>query len=125
VDARCNAVRKVNSSGYISTIAGNGTSGYSGDGGPATNASLNSPFGVALNSVGDVYISDKGNNVIRKIDTSGHISTVAGNGTSGYSGDGGPATNATMQSPKGINFDSFGNMFLADAGNNVIRKVYY
>jgi sugar lactone lactonase YvrE len=119
-----NVIRKVNSSGYISTIAGNRTFGYSGDGGLAVDAQLNYPYGIAFDTVGNLYVVDNGNNVIRKIDTSGYISTVVGNGTSGYSGDGGLAINATINNPKGINFDSFGNMFLADS-NNVIRKVYY
>jgi secreted PhoX family phosphatase len=121
-----NVIRKINTSGYISTVAGNYSlgAGYSGDGGLAINAQLNSPFGIVINTVGDLYIADEGNNVIRRINSSGYISTVAGNSTFGYSGDGGLAIDATLSNPKGIAFDSFGNLFIADNKNNVVRKVY-
>lgn len=123
-DANNFVVRKVSASGIITTVAGNGTHGYSGDGGPATSASfgyLN--FDVTVDSTGNLYIADPDNNRIRKVDTSGTISTVAGNGTAGYEGDGGPATSASLYSPGGVAVDSAGNLFIADTTNNCIRKV--
>ena len=172
-------VRKVDALGMITTFAGNGTSGYSGDGGPAASAEIRGPVGFALDPGGDVFIADEGNQVVRKVDTSGTIttmagtagvvgssgdggpaisaqlgfpnglafsagdlfvsddagarvrkinpagiiSTVAGNGTQGYSGDGGPATAAQLGSPAQLSIDSKGNLFIADFTNNVIRKV--
>jgi|GEM_PF-969054 len=123
VDQGNNCIRKVDSAGNISTVAGTGTAGYSGDGGPATSAQLSYPSGLTFDSSGNMYIADKSNNRIRKVDTSGNISTVAGTGTSGYSGDGGPATSAQLNYPSGLTFDSSGNMYIADRGNNRIRKV--
>jgi uncharacterized protein (TIGR03437 family) len=118
------AVRKVNSSGTISTVAGTNVFGFSGDGGPGTSAQLNRPFGLAVDSSGNLYIADSNNYCIRKLDTSGNISTVAGSPTSiGFSGDGGPATKAKMGAPYGIAVDGAGNLYIADAGNNRIRKV--
>ena len=122
-DANNNRIRKVDTNGIITTVAGNGTSGYSGDGGVVTNASLHLPSGVAFDGSGNMYIADTGNNRIREVDTTGIITTVAGNGTSGYSGDGGVATNASLRLPYGEAFDAFGNLLLADRNNNCIRKV--
>jgi pimeloyl-ACP methyl ester carboxylesterase/sugar lactone lactonase YvrE len=118
-------IRKVTvSTGKISTVAGDGTAGYAGDGGAATSAELNGPGGLALDSAGDIYIGDFGNNRIRKVTVStGKISTVAGNGTAGYSGDGGAPNNAEMNGPSGIALDSAGNIYIADFGNNRIRFV--
>jgi hypothetical protein len=108
----------------IKTIAGNGTAGYSGDGGPATDAQMNQPTDIAVDGKGDVYIMDNTNNVIRMVNSSGIISTIAGiAGTAGYTGDGGPATSATLNSPWSIAFDGTGNLYIADVGNNVIRKI--
>ena len=118
-----NCVRLVNSSGIISTIAGMGTAGYYGDGGAATVAELQSPYGVAADIIGQIYISDQGNNIIRKVNSMGYISTLAGNDTSGFRGDGGPATAAELHSPAGICIDATGNLLIADASNNRIRKV--
>ncbi len=119
-------IRKVNTSGIISTIAGNGTQGYSGDGGLATTAELNTPVRAITDSIGNLYIDDAGNNVIREvINSSGIISTIAGNGTGGYSGDGGPATSAELFSPDGIALDKYGNVYIADFYNNRIREVVY
>jgi uncharacterized protein (TIGR03437 family) len=116
-------VRKVTPGGTISTVAGNGTAGYTGDGGLATGAQLNFPGAVAVDSNGNLYIADTGNNVIRKIGTNGKISTVAGNTTSNYSGDRGPATSAALSGPTDVAVDSSGGLYIADAGNAVIRKV--
>ena len=116
-------VRKVNNAGIISTIAGTGVIGYSGDGGPATMAQLNDPYGVSFDNAGNIYIPDNGNNRIRKIDAAGIITTVAGNGTVGYSGDGGPATSAQFYGAWHVLFDASGNMYIDDAANNCVRKV--
>ncbi|HXD91717.1 MAG TPA: T9SS type A sorting domain-containing protein [Bacteroidia bacterium] len=118
-----NVIRKVNTSGIITTIAGNGTAGYSGDGGPATAATFNEPISIAIDSLGNIYVSDDQNNAIRMINTMGIISTIAGNGTAGYIGDGGQATAAEINSPNGIAFDAFGNLFIADGNNNRIRMI--
>jgi len=123
-DAGNNVIRKVDPAGIISTFAGNGTGGYSGDGAAATDAELYEPWGVAVDDGGNVYISDAGNNVIRKVDVSGTITTFAGSGVGGYSGDGGPATSAQLLNPRwGIAFNSSGSVYIADNGNNVIRIV--
>jgi trimeric autotransporter adhesin len=122
-DANNNVVRKVTTAGTISTIAGNGTAGYTGNGGAATNAELNGPYGVVLDASGNLYIADTNNNVIRKVTTAGTISTVAGTGSSGNTGNGGPATSAKLSGPAGIAVDASGNLYIADSGNNVVRKV--
>ncbi len=118
-------VRMVDAStGLISTVAGTGTPGFSGDGGSAVAAKLNRPYGVALDAAGDLYIADRSNNRVRKLSMStGNINTVAGSGTVGFSGDGGPATNANLNRPIFVAFDGSGNMFLIDNGNNRIRSV--
>jgi len=122
-DISNNVVRKVTTAGIISTVAGNGISGYSGDGGAATAAHFSSPENIAFDAAGNMYISDNANYVIRKVTTAGIISTVAGNHTSGYSGDGGAATAAQLNLPSGIAFDAAGNLYIADFSNNVIREV--
>ena len=106
----------------ISTVAGNGVSGFSGDYGAAISAQMHGPFGVAVDSAGNLYISDSGNNVVRKVANS-VIATVAGNQTAGLSGDNGLATSAQLNAPYGITVDSAGNIYIADSANNVIRKV--
>jgi sugar lactone lactonase YvrE len=118
-------VRKVDlKSGIITTFAGTGTGGYSGDGGPATAAKLDGPYQIAVDTSGDLFIADTDNNVIREVSAAtGTISTVAGNGTEGYSGDGGPATAAELNLPNGIAVDAAGDLFIADTGNYVVRKV--
>ena len=116
-------IRKVDSSGNISTVAGTGTDGYSGDGAAATAARLNSPSGVAVDGAGNLYIADTGNSRIRKVDSSGNISTVAGTGTRGFSGDGAAATSAQLRNPQGVALDGAGNLYIADRFNHRIRKV--
>lgn len=125
-DSGASVVREtVASTGNIQTVAGDGDFGFSGDGGPATDAVLNSPGGVALDSSADIFIADSGNNVIREISaSSGIIQTVAGNGTAGYTGDGGPASAATLDQPSAIALDSAGDLLIADTANNVLREVY-
>jgi sugar lactone lactonase YvrE len=113
----------VDTNGIITTVAGNGSANYAGDGGPATNAGVSGPYGVALDGVGNLYIADTGNNRIRRVDTNGTISTVAGNGSRTYAGDGGAATNASLYSPYGVALDTTGNMYIADSSNNRIRMV--
>jgi uncharacterized repeat protein (TIGR01451 family) len=111
----------VSSSGIITTVAGNGKCCYGGDGGPATSAQLAYPTGVAVDSLGNVYIADTDNQRIRMVNTSGVIVTVAGNGSSGYSGDGGPAIGATFRYPYGVAVDAAGNVAVADQSNNAVR----
>jgi sugar lactone lactonase YvrE len=123
VDAGNHRVRKVSSAGVITTVAGNGVPGFSGDGGQAASAQLNNPHGLAMDAVGNLYIADSYNHRIRKITTTGIISTVAGNGKQGYSGDGGPAASAQLFNPNAIAVDSSGNLYIADTWNHSIRKV--
>ena len=119
-----NVVYKVDPSGQLTTVAGNGTEGFSGDGGPATNAALSGPQGVYIDSAGNIFIADSLNDRIREVDAAtGIIHTVAGNGNFGFSGDGGPATSAELHSPSGVFGDSAGNIFIADSGNERIREV--
>jgi uncharacterized protein (TIGR03437 family) len=122
-DSGNNRVREVTPSGIISTFAGNGTAGFFGDGGPAVNAQLSDAHGLTLDAAGNLYFADSGNNRVRKVTSSGIISTVAGNGTAGFSGDGGPATSAQLSSPTGLALDAAGNLYIADSGNNRVRQV--
>lgn len=123
-DSGDSLIREVTTSGIINAIAGNGSAGYSGDLGPATAAELNNPTGVRLDGAGNLYISDFAANVVRKVDVaSGMIQTIAGSGSSGYSGDGGSAMAATFQNPQNLALDASGNLYIADATNNVVRKL--
>jgi len=119
-----NAVFKVNSSGQLTTVAGNEAYGYSGDGGPATSAELADPSAVFVDGSGNIFIADIDNNRIREVvAATGNIQTVAGNGTYGFSGDGGPATSAALRDPLAVFVDGSGNIFIADGGNDRIREV--
>ncbi len=116
-------IRKVTTDGIISTIAGTGENGYSGDGGAATSAKINFPYQMQTDSQGNLYFAEADNHVIRKISIDGNISTVAGTGTKGFSGDGGAATSAQLNTPWGVVFDSSGNMYIGDCENDRVRKV--
>ncbi|MEU4040021.1 NHL repeat-containing protein [Streptomyces collinus] len=116
-------VRKVAPDGTINTVAGTGTGGYSGDGGPAFAAQLNDPTGVTVGKDGNLYIADFFNHRVRKVTPDGTISTVAGNGTKGYSGDGVPALTTTLSNPCSVDMDGSGNLYIADRGNCRVRKV--
>ena len=120
-----NRVREVNlSTGVITTIAGNGTQGFTGNNGLATAAELNNPHGVAVDSSGNVYIADSANNSVRKVDHStGLITMFAGNGTAGFTGDGGPATGAELSYPWALAMDSTGHLYIADHSNSRVRCV--
>jgi sugar lactone lactonase YvrE len=124
-DSYNNRVRKVDSNGIITTVAGNGTAGFSGDGGPATSAQLWYPLAVAVDRAGNLFIADSHNSRIRRVDTNGIITTVAGNGTFGFGGDGGPPTSAQLNYPSAVAIDSKGNLFIADSENNSIREVTF
>ncbi len=116
-------IRKITPAGIITTIAGDGTFGYSGDGGLATKASLGQPIGISVDRFGNLYIADAANNVIRLVDKAGDIRTVAGNHTGGFSGDGGPAISAELNFPQAVIADSVGNVYIADWINERVRKV--
>jgi trimeric autotransporter adhesin len=118
-----NRVRKVTRSGTISTYAGTGVTGNAGDNGPAVSAQLNAPNGIAFDTSGNLFIADTGSNTVRKVSAAGTITTVAGNGSPGYSGDNGPATAAQLYSPMGVAVDASGNLFIADTNNSVVRRV--
>jgi uncharacterized protein (TIGR03437 family) len=116
-------VFKLDQNSVLTRVAGNCRQGYSGDGGPAASAQLNQPIGIAVDGSGNLYIADAGNNLIRKVSSSGIITTVAGDGSAGLSGDGGPATSAQLDNPEGIAVDAAGNLYIADTVNAKVRKV--
>ena len=126
-DVQTNRVRKISQTGIITTVAGSGPAlnggGFSGDNGLGTNALLNAPLGIAVDSAGNLFIADYRNNRVRKVSTTGVITTVAGNGVPGLSGDGGRAVDAQLSGPAGLAIDSSNNIFISDCGNNRIRKV--
>jgi sugar lactone lactonase YvrE len=123
-DTDDDVIREINLDGIISTVAGNGNQGYGGDGGSATsaNAQLDSPTGVAVDSNGNIYIADSHNNRIREV-SGGTITTVAGTGVAGYSGDTGPATSAMLNLPTAVAIDSNNNIYIADTNNHCIREI--
>src|SRR5438477_3590106 len=116
-------LRRVDPAGMITTLAGTGVAGFSGDGSPATAAELSLPRGLGVDGMGNVLIADSNNNRVRKVDTSGTITTVAGTGVAGFSGDGGPATSAQLSFPRSIAFDHSGAMLVVDNRNNRVRRV--
>ena len=117
-------VRMIDRRGVITTVAGTGQAGYSGDGGPAVDASLNEPYGLAVDPKGNVYVADSSGDRVRMIDPQGVIITVAGTGEAGYSGDGGPATAAMLNGPAGLAIDAAGDLYISDSGNGVVRVVH-
>ncbi len=121
--ADSNCVRRVDALGTITTIAGNATYDYAGDGGPATDARFRGPHGLVLGSTGELYLADCGNYRVRRISAAGRVETVAGNGTRGFSGDGGPATAANLREAYGVALDSSGNLYIADSISAYVRKV--
>jgi RHS repeat-associated protein len=112
-----------NASPVVNIIAGNGNPGYSGDGGPATQAEIREPWGISAGPDGSIYFDDQVSCVIRRVDPTGTVTTIAGSGQRGYSGDGGPATQARLDSPRSTAVGSDGSIYIADAGNNRIRKI--
>ena len=122
-DRDASVVRKIAANGTISTVAGTGTPGFTGDGGAALSAQLNGPFGVAVDTAGNLYIADTSNEVVRKVSAGGTISTVAGTGTAGYSGDGGAARNAWLNGPESVAVDASGTLYIADTFNGRVRLV--
>jgi uncharacterized repeat protein (TIGR01451 family) len=123
VDGDNCAVRKVNTAGIINTVAGNGTCGFSGDGGPATSATFNALTGIALDAAGNLYLADAGNDRVRKVNTSGIVNTIAGNGTEDFSGDGGPATSAALFTPSDVEVNAAGIIYISDTNNERIRMI--
>ena len=122
-DTENNAVRKVDTLGTITTIAGDGHKGDSGDGGPATQARLSLPFGVAVAAYGTLVIADSGNNRVREVTTSHDILTIAGSKQGGFAGENSPAIDAQLNGPEGVAFDAHGNLFVADTGNHRVREI--
>jgi RHS repeat-associated protein len=122
-DTGNNRVRRIAPDGTISTVAGTGMAGFGGDGGPAAGAQLNGPASVFVGPDGSLYVADTGNNRVRRIAPDGSISTVAGTGTAGFSGDLGPAVQATLKAPRGVALGHDGSLFIADTGNNAVRRV--
>src|SRR5438477_300514 len=122
-DSDNNRIRRVTPSGTISTVAGTGDAGFSGDGGPALAAHLSRPFGVAVDPSGTLYIADTDNNRIRRVSPDGVISTIAGNGVGGFGGDGGAATAARLNVPYGVAYDRAGVLYIADSSNYRMRAV--
>jgi sugar lactone lactonase YvrE len=122
-EGTANRVRRIRPDGTIETVAGRGGQAFSGDGGPATEATMYWPYGVAVDGEGTVYVSDHYNNRVRRITPDGTIDTIAGTGANAYSGDGGPAREAALQRPAGLTIDTDGSLLVADSGNHRIRRV--
>jgi len=122
-DVNNNVIRKIDAAKIITTVVGNGHVGYSGDNGPATNAELYNPVDLTFDKDGNMYVADNSNSVIRKVNLAGIITTIAGNNTFGFSGDNGPATNAQLHDPFGLQFDTVGNLYFSDGVNARVRKI--
>lgn len=116
-------VRRVDGHGVITTVAGDGSSEFSGDGGPATSASFDDPAGLAFDKAGNLFVADSNHHRVRRIDRHGIVTTVVGTGTEGSSGDGGPASKAELDDPESLVFDAAGNLYIGDAVADVVRKV--
>jgi sugar lactone lactonase YvrE len=116
-------IRRVDTNGTITTVVGTGREGFSGDGGPATSARIDTADTILFDGAGNMYFSDANNNRVRMVDTNGIITTIAGDGKARYAGDGGPATQASLADPNGLAFDPEGNLYIADYDNGVIRKI--
>ena len=123
VDTGNNRIRMIDATGIIKTVAGTGAAGFAADGGPAISAKLNRPVGIALDAAGELYIADCYNNRVRVIDTGGNITTLAGAGTAGFSGDGGPAASASLNHPSGVSVDASRNVYISDWHNQSVRVV--
>lgn len=122
-DSRANRVRRVDPAGIITTVVGTGEAGFSGDGGPGVDAQLSEPVDLSIGPDGSLYIADLGNHRVRRLDPSGTLTTVAGSGREGHSGDGGPATSADLDGPDGITVDAEGTLFIASELSNCVRRV--
>jgi streptogramin lyase len=122
-DIAFHVIRRVDKAGRISTVAGSGKKGYAGDGGPATKALLAEPYEIKFNADGTLYFVEMVNNLVRKVDRNGMISTIAGTGKAGFSGDGGPARDATFNKPHSIALDGKNSLFVCDIGNHRVRRV--
>ncbi|MEV0123718.1 RICIN domain-containing protein [Streptomyces sp. NPDC050703] len=122
-DSENHRIRRVTADGRIDTVAGTGTAGFSGDDGPAVAAELNCPYGVAVDSTGNLFIADTDNQRVRQVTPDGRIVTLAGTGTPGFSGDGGPAAAARLNSPYGVAVDGVGDLYITDAENHRVRRV--
>ena len=117
------SIRKIDAHGIITTVAGTGEEGLGGDGGPAAEARLDKPRGVAVDAAGNLYIADSDNHRVRRVDPGGTITTIAGTGERGYSGDGGPATEAALAAPYAVTVDAVGSVYVADSGNGIVRRM--
>lgn len=122
-DAGTNKIYYITPEGLVVYLSGNGTMGYTPDGTVAANATLNQPTAIAVDADGSVYFTEFGSNTVRKINKEGKLETVAGNATSGYTGNGGKATMASLQGPNGIAFDKAGNLYVSESENNCVRKI--
>ena len=122
-DTWADRIRKIDSDGTITAVVGTGEEGRSGDGGPAIEARLRRPDGVALDGTGNIYIADTENHLVRRVDATGTITTFAGTGDAGYAGDGGPATDAQLHEPSAVAIDPEGNVFITEVRNRTVRKV--
>ena len=122
-DQNNHRIRKIDSTGTVTTVAGTGESGFGGDNGAATAGQLSYPSGVAVDNAGNLYIADSGNHRIRRVDSTGTITTVVGTGKSGFGGNGGPAVQAQLSYPAGVTVDGTDNLYIADSGNHSIRKI--